>query len=256
MKRTLEKAAFAVLLAFLSGCGGGSSSSSQQSAPVNLAGNWQFTAKSTPFGITVVGNGSIQQNGSSISGQLSLSGTPCATTASLSGTITGTSLNFQIQEGSQPVSFTGTAAANGSSASGTYTAPSGGCTNGDFGTWTGTRVSPLAGMFTGSLRSNATVNVPFQIAASFTQGGDGNLTGTATITNSICFTSVSLLGRVRGESLTIMATDPNNPEQMIRFSGTIDPAAQSASVTYSVAGGHCAGESGSGILSRQGPGAQ
>lgn len=152
------------------------------------------------------------------------------------------------------VSFTGTAAANGSSAFGTHRAPSGGCTNGDFGTWTGTRVSSLAGMFTGSLRSNATVSVPSQIAASFTQSGEGDLAGTATLTNSVCFASVSLSGRVRGESLTVTATDANNPVQSIHFAGTVDSAAKSLTLTYSVIGGHCEGESGSGTLSTQGPG--
>lgn len=67
-------------------------------------------------------------------------GTPCARAAALTGAVNGTTFNFQLQEGSQAVSFTGTVASNGASAAGSYTAPSGGCTNGDAGTWTASKV--------------------------------------------------------------------------------------------------------------------
>jgi len=41
----------------------------------------------------------------------------------------------------QSVVFTGTVSADGSSVTGSYTAPTGGCTRGDTGTWSGTRLS-------------------------------------------------------------------------------------------------------------------
>ncbi len=105
-------------------------------APSTLTGTWQFTAVSSIFPITTTGTGTLQQNGTSVTGQLTLSGTPCATTAALTGTINGTNLTFQLNENGQPVSFTGTANANLTSASGNYSAQAGGCTSGDFGTWT------------------------------------------------------------------------------------------------------------------------
>jgi len=119
---------------FLASCGGKSSSPT-------LSGTWQLTAVSTTFVLTVTGNGTIQQNGSSVTGQLTLSGTPCATTAALSGNISGTTVTLQLQENGQAVNLTGTANANFSSLSGNYTAPSGGCTNGDSGTWSATKTS-------------------------------------------------------------------------------------------------------------------
>jgi hypothetical protein len=141
VKKVLGILLFSVCLA---GCGGGGSASSSSS----MTGNWQFTATSTPFGVVTTGTGSLQQNkyNSSFSGQLSLTGTPCATSASLSGYVGGVvngeqTLIFQIQEGSQELSFNGTTNVTFSSAAGTYTAPSGGCTNGDFGTWSATKTS-------------------------------------------------------------------------------------------------------------------
>src|SRR5271170_4081357 len=137
MKRTFQGAALGLLLIFLSACGGGGNSSS---TPVNMAGNWQFTGNSTKFAYTDTAAGQINQNGSSVSGTLSLSGSPCAQTADFSGTLNGTSLSATLDESGQNVSFNGTVSADGNSASGNYTAPSGGCTNGDTGTWSGSRV--------------------------------------------------------------------------------------------------------------------
>lgn len=104
-----------------------------------LNGTWQFIAVSSLYPITTTGAGTLQQTGNSVTGQLTLSGTPCATTAALSGTINGTNLTFQLNENGQFVNFTGTANANFTSASGTYSAPQGGCTSGDFGTWSATK---------------------------------------------------------------------------------------------------------------------
>src|SRR6516164_2428017 len=102
MKRAFQQFSAFVLLNVLSACGGGSSS-----APVNLAGNWQFTGQSTVFvDLNFVGTAALQQTGSSISGNLSLSGSPCATTAALSGSLSGTSVSFQIEEGNQANQFT------------------------------------------------------------------------------------------------------------------------------------------------------
>jgi hypothetical protein len=105
-----------------------------------MAGKWQITGHSTKFPLDVTGTGTLQQSGNSVSGQVGLSGTPCALTARLAGMVSGTSFNFQLQEGVQLVSFAGVITSNGNAVSGTYMAPSGGCTNGDVGTWTANKV--------------------------------------------------------------------------------------------------------------------
>jgi uncharacterized protein (TIGR03437 family) len=108
----------------------------------NMTGSWQFVAQSSVFGLSFSVTGQIEQVGNNISGQLTISGTPCATSAAFNGTVSGTSaLTMNLNENGQVVVFSGTLSSDGNSASGTYSAPSGGCTNGDRGAWSGHRVS-------------------------------------------------------------------------------------------------------------------
>jgi uncharacterized protein (TIGR03437 family) len=104
-----------------------------------FTGYWTFAAQSTVFGFQSGASGQLTQNGSSISGQLSLSGTPCGNSAVVSGTVSGSSLSMTLNENGQLVTFSGSVSTDGNSASGTYVAPTGGCTNGDRGTWMGNR---------------------------------------------------------------------------------------------------------------------
>jgi uncharacterized protein (TIGR03437 family) len=110
--------------------------------PGNMAGNWQFSGQSSLFGLSFSVTGQIAQSGNNVSGQLAVSGSPCATSAVLSGTVSSTSvMAMNLNENGQVVAFSGTLSSDGNSATGTYTAPSGGCTSGDKGTWSGQRVS-------------------------------------------------------------------------------------------------------------------
>lgn len=117
---------------FLLSCGGGTGNPGQ-----TVSGNWQFSATSSIFiDSSTSGSATLTQNGSSVSGTITLSGTPCATSGSLNGTVSGSTFNFTVQEGSQSVSFTGQLNSIFTEATGTYVAPAGGCTNGDQGNWT------------------------------------------------------------------------------------------------------------------------
>ena len=126
-----------------SGCGG-SGNSSPSAAVINLAGNWQASTVSK-LGYNTSLAGTLAQTGNQISGTMSISGSPCATSGSLTGTVTGLDLSLSLTEGVQSVSLSGTASADGNSISGTYQAPTGGCTNGDSGTFTATRITSAAG---------------------------------------------------------------------------------------------------------------
>jgi hypothetical protein len=134
----LIMAAGVSLAGFMVACGGGSSGSSS-STPANVAGTWSFSSTSAAFGTTYSGTASLQQNGSSLTGTTSLQNDPCGTQPSLAGTVTGSDVAFNLLEGSQSVAFQGVL--SGSTLSGSYTAPAGGCTNGDHGSWTATRTS-------------------------------------------------------------------------------------------------------------------
>jgi len=129
-------------IAILISCGGGGGGGTA----INVAGNWQFNTVSTVFaGFGSTATGQVEQNGSSLSGTLDLSGTPCAQTANFTGSISGNKLSAKLDENGQNIALVGTIAADGNSGSGTYTAPVGGCTNGDAGTFIGQRLSMLNG---------------------------------------------------------------------------------------------------------------
>lgn len=109
------------------------------SQTIEMAGDWHFSANSTAFGLYFLAAGPITQSGNNLTGQLSISYSPCATLVSFTGTLTGYVLKMNLNESGQTVTFSGLVSADGNSASGTYSAPAGGCTNGDYGTWSGYR---------------------------------------------------------------------------------------------------------------------
>jgi len=154
----------------------------------SLTGTWQITGKSTAFGLTFTGTGTVQQTGSSVTGQITLSGSPCASTAALSGGIFGTTVTVQLLEGSQTVNFTGAANSGLTSISGTYTAPSGGCTNGDYGTWTATITAPTPGLTVSgtavTVIPGATTGSTSTITVTPAGGFTGNVVLTAAVTSS------------------------------------------------------------------------
>lgn len=124
----------------LAGCG---------SSAANLTGTWQFTFKSSAYGNTYTGTASITQGGyvnslgsgreHTITGTVNLTNAPCATTAPLSGTISNLSVILTITEAPESVSLTGVVNSAFTAMSGSYAAPLGGCTNGDFGSWAATK---------------------------------------------------------------------------------------------------------------------
>jgi hypothetical protein len=143
-KRTSEEAVIKVagvllLCGCLAGCG---------SAP-NLTGNWHFTLKSVANGNTYTGAGSISQGalvssqGSGqervVTGTMNFANNPCATVAPLSGTINGSNVILTATESGELVSLTGSVNAEFTAMSGDYATPVGGCTVGDFGSWSASK---------------------------------------------------------------------------------------------------------------------
>jgi len=246
----LTTMSFALAIGFAA-CGGGGANSGTSTpittATPNIAGNWTFTATSSSFGTQYSGVGTVAQNGSTMSAALALSGTPCASSAALSGSLNGDSITMTLNENGQVVTLTGTVASNGNSASGSYSAAAGGCTNGDMGTWAGTRTSvsttpaPVAGVSPTTLTfSNQNISTSSAAQAiTLSNSGTASLSIT-TITTSgdfaqsnNCGTSVAngappctiqvtftpTASGARTGSLTIQDNAANSP-QTVTLSGT------------------------------------
>jgi hypothetical protein len=122
-----------IVLVLIVGCGGSSSHS--------LSGPWQFSLTSSAFpGNAYTGTTTLNQSASGISGTVAFANNPCASVALITGLISGSNVNLQITEGDQVVTLNGTVNSAFSSMSGTYTTTTGGCTNGDSGTWTASAI--------------------------------------------------------------------------------------------------------------------
>jgi hypothetical protein len=118
-----------IALVFISACG--------SSSPKTINGPWQFTLTSSASpGLSFTGATTLTPSGTGISGTVSFSNNPCATSGLLSGGISGQNVFFQITEGDQVLSLTGTVDSAYTAMSGTNIATAGGCTNGDTGSWT------------------------------------------------------------------------------------------------------------------------
>jgi hypothetical protein len=240
--RLLSIALFAFLLCAICGCGG-SSSNGSSSQTTNIAGNWQFTAKSSIFGLTASAVGSISQNGQNISGQFTLSGTPCATSAAMTGTVSGQTFNAGLNENNQVVSFTGTVASDGNSGSGSYSAPSGGCTNGDAGTWSGQRTSP-SGQFVGALHPDS--RAPVGLVLNIHDEGDV-LSGSVSFSNSVCFhNSIELTGKQFGNSIELSGED--RVAGRVALTGELNAEQSELAVALQISSSACQAESASGSL--------
>lgn len=137
---TIKMLGIILLCGGLAGCG---------SSATNLSGNWQFTFKSSASGNTYTGMASITQGGyvnslgsgieHTVTGTVKFANAPCVTASPLSGTISGLNVIFEVTESTELVSLTGSVNAAFTSMSGTYAAPIGGCTDGDFGSWTASK---------------------------------------------------------------------------------------------------------------------
>jgi hypothetical protein len=141
----------------LSGCGGNSSNS-----PANLNGNWLFTLTPNSSGPTLLATGALVNQMGGSSGSLTLSGTPCSSSAALSGGIgPGTAVNFLLQVVDQAVFLSGVYSSTGTGMSGTYAiGASEGCPNIGTGTWTATKCGSSCPTFDSQARFvNAISNV-------------------------------------------------------------------------------------------------
>jgi hypothetical protein len=88
------------------------------------------------------------------------------------------------------ITVTGTLAGDGKSMTGTYASTYTNGTAPDAGNFTAALVKPITATYSGSLTSTFNGEV-FPIAAALTEAGDGTISGSATISNSQCVSSIT-----------------------------------------------------------------
>ena len=246
---------------FAAGCSGvkdaGTSGGTTQNAVIS--GPYSAVATSTINGTTtnVYANLSIE-GGSSFSasqntlvcpGNLAANCTgdnPPIVAYTMTGTVNGNnvqiSLQFSNDNGPDTVTLTGTV--SGTTLSGNYTD-----SQGDAGTWTATLAGPVAGTYNGSVNStpNPQIN-PSSISALITEGQNSSLTGSATVTNSLCYVSLDFSqGMAIGGAFTL--TDTTKDVSII----AVPTGSNNFNVSYQVGSSAiaCAGDFGTGTFSLQ-----
>jgi hypothetical protein len=163
-----------------------------------------------------------------------------------SGTVSGANVTMMISfpstAGADTVTMVGTA--TGTNLAGTYTD-----SLGDAGTWTASTASPFSGTFSGTFNSTSNP-LPIDPTILFTLSQDAsfNLTGSATIMNSPCISSLTLSGRAIGGAFSL--ADAGN-EAVI----TALPGVNSLNFNYNFkpTAANCAGDVGRGTVTTKGP---
>jgi hypothetical protein len=230
----------------ISGCGGYSTPTNSQTAP-SLAGNWQFTYTSSKSGTATV-SGTLSQTGNNFSGNVTIANS-CAASGMISGTISGLSLSGTLTESNpETISVTGTVSSDYSSANGTYQVMSatGACAaaSGDSGTWAGTHTTASGGVYRGTMQPAD--RIPVQLALNLKEDA-GQVSGTATFTNSACLHSMNLAGTLSGMNLELHGD--SGTDDSIILSGTTDSASKTLTLNSTVSG-PCQAESGVGTLTK------
>jgi len=245
--KSIIRIAFVICLACsIASCG---SYSRHGNTPLSqtLAGTWDFTYVSSTGSSSTV-SGTFTQTSGAFSASVTLTGT-CASSGMLSGTVTGSAITGSLTETSpETINVTGTLAANGSTASGTYQVMSatGACAaaSGDTGTWSGSRTAIPTGPYTAMVRSAN--RLPVQVTLNL-NGDASNLSGTANFVNSACLHSMMVTGTQTGSKLELRGDNGNDGS--IVFSGTTDKEARILTLNSAVSGA-CQAESGAATFTK------
>ena len=249
MKSNILIAVVICLGCSIAGCGSYSSPNNSQATP-SLGGNWQFTytsAKSSSMSLAETGT--LTQMGNSFSGTLNVTGA-CATSGTISGTLSSLSLTGTLTGTNLTISVTGTTVSNYNSASGSYQVmmATGACAevSGDSGTWTGTRTvgSGGGGYFMGGMQ--APDRFPMQLTLNLKEDA-GQVSGTATFTNSACLHSMNVAGTLSGLNLELRGD--GGTDGSVVLSGTTDKEGKTLTLNSTVSG-TCQAESGVGTLTK------
>jgi hypothetical protein len=275
MRSPLLLLPFGLLIALVSGCGGSLNGTSKYP---NLTGNWNIGL--IPSNQLQTGprlGGYITNTNSSVSGTLLMQVPTCTPSqVSLPATSPVSIPIAGILAPDGNISFTGTSSDGLTlSVTGVVAYPSGspppgivypldgvytiagGCTASESGSIVGLSVLPLATTYTGTLQpaSGNSYGMSLAVAESGPNGeGVYTLSGAATFTGNPCFSTGTITsGVVFGDNVDLTISLSNNSSlEFTAYAPPVPPDTLLNVNLYSVAGGTCAGEMGSGVLT--GPG--
>jgi hypothetical protein len=110
------------------------------SAPASIAGTWHGTWASTTY-VGLAGGFTLnfQQSGSSLSGTILITGSACISSATITGTLSGSQITFGAVKGAETVTYSGTWTGGAMSGAWAVTQSSGGQCTADAGSWQAAR---------------------------------------------------------------------------------------------------------------------
>jgi hypothetical protein len=258
--------AIATFCILLTGCGSSSPAPAPTPTPVPqlafTSGNWDFAAASSS-GPTFLIGGNVVQTGTTVTGAVRVANSACfaaGTPVPISGTISGptaTVTSAAVSSQTITVLLSGSATA----LTGTYNVAGTGCAAGDKGNIAGVLVPSITGTWKGTFISSAVATPSVGVTAPITEGAADStgvfvLTGTTAYVGSPCFSTGTTATAATGSSLTGRNADvvfKNDDGSTVEFIGALNnPAAPTQiSGTYTVTGGLCSGDSGTGQLTKQ-----
>jgi hypothetical protein len=202
----------------------------------------------------------VVQTGTSVAGGLRVINSACftpTTSVPISGIISGqTATVTSAAVASQTInaSLSGSATA----LTGTYSVTGAGCAGGDKGNIAGALVPSITGTWKGTFVSNTVANPSVGVTAPITEGaadpsGLFVLTGSAAYVGSPCFATGTT---ATGSGMAGRTTDvllKNDDGSTVEFIGALNNPASPTQIngTYTVTGGLCGGDSGTGQLTKQ-----
>lgn len=246
------------------GCGSGTATSSTQ-VPTNqtVTGNWAIMAASTVhLGSTFPVSVYLTSTQGTVTGVAHLLSS-CygfATNVPLDGTVdaSGNIVLTSAAVSNQVLSVTGKSSTGTSLQSGSYSV-AGGCGGGDKGTLSGGVVPPLTGTYSGTVHSVSGINIGVVAQLTQTTVPDSNgylhVAGTAAFSGSPCFSQTTIANATTDTLVLggafVTGFTASNPSASIATGGTISADGKTVTIQYSVSGGLCSLDSGSGVLTRQ-----
>jgi hypothetical protein len=251
--------------AFFAGCGGGSSSSNM--TPSNMTPSTRNASVAGQYNLVLTSAGghdttsiyaNFTQTGATFTGNANTLVCPSndpsqceQDSVTSNGTVSGTDVtivvSFPGQTGTTTVNMVGSATGTGA-LNGNYTD-----SLGDAGTWTATTAATLVSgaviYYTGTFNSTTSplsippsITVELGLAAS----SNTNLTGTASVTNSPCITSLTLSGQEIGNAFSI--TDAVNKVDIIALPSQLGGSSFNFSYKFESTAPSCSGNYGTGVL--------